>query len=460
MAGNAYKMKIFNRSFDNIELDDYHIDRFEVTNRQFKEFVDAGGYEKEEYWDTEFEHGLDVLSWDDVKRDFRDQSDEPGPATWRDGTYPEGEADFPVRGVSWYEARAYARFVGKELPTALHWKRASGADWHRGMLIAGQSHIGGDAGGPVAVGSRSGVGPFGTYDMAGNVAEWCLNSGKKPAAEGEQPQRLIMGASWNEVAYRFEQADTRPPLDRSETSGFRCAKYSASTVPHDVLAPIIPAAERDLLSETPVNDEMYALCQGIYTRYLSDKPLLEATVTLCNETEKYRHEKVQINAAYQRQRLTIHLLFPKQNQQRLQPVVFFPGIGHFKLDYPFPEQPLPKSTSGGDYRTLNEQSGLPTVWDELLFLADNGRPVAFPVYEGSFDREFVGEHKSPSFSRFCAGHRLPRNTTRNGCRASWLPGDQLGGHKRSPLSSDGKASQSRDPVPRWNSFEENVFTTP
>jgi hypothetical protein len=49
----------------------------------------------------------------------------PGPSTWLFGTYPEGEADYPVGGVSWYEAVAYAHFVGKALPTTWHWDAAA-----------------------------------------------------------------------------------------------------------------------------------------------------------------------------------------------------------------------------------------------------------------------------------------------------------------------------------------------
>ena len=49
----------------------------------------------------------------------------PGPATWEMGTFPEGQGDYPVSGVSWYEAAAYAEFVGKRLPTVFHWRRRS-----------------------------------------------------------------------------------------------------------------------------------------------------------------------------------------------------------------------------------------------------------------------------------------------------------------------------------------------
>ena len=59
---------------------------------------------------------------------FRDATGRTGPSTWELGSYPDGQADFPVAGISWFEASAYARFAGKSLPTLYHWFRASGTD--------------------------------------------------------------------------------------------------------------------------------------------------------------------------------------------------------------------------------------------------------------------------------------------------------------------------------------------
>ena len=57
---------------------------------------------------------------------FRDKTGRPGPSTWELSTYAEGQADYPVTGVNWYEAAAYAEFVGKSLPTVYHWDEAAG----------------------------------------------------------------------------------------------------------------------------------------------------------------------------------------------------------------------------------------------------------------------------------------------------------------------------------------------
>ena len=169
-----------------VTLDDYWIDRFEVTNRQFKTFVDAGGYRTRSYWTEPFVSGTRTLSWDEAMALFRDTTGQPGPATWELGTYPEGHADYPVGGVSWYEAAAYAAFVGKSLPTAFHWYNAAGFGNFSDILTL--SNFGGK--GPAPVGQHLGLGPLGTYDMAGNVKEWCSTaSGDQAFHPGRRLER-------------------------------------------------------------------------------------------------------------------------------------------------------------------------------------------------------------------------------------------------------------------------------
>lgn len=104
---------------------DFLIDRHEVTNEAFKKFVDAGGYRKPEFWKQTLILDGREIAWDQAIDRFRDSTGRPGPSTWEAGTYPNGQARHPVGGISWYEAAAFAEFVGRSLPTALHWTLAS-----------------------------------------------------------------------------------------------------------------------------------------------------------------------------------------------------------------------------------------------------------------------------------------------------------------------------------------------
>jgi formylglycine-generating enzyme required for sulfatase activity len=152
-----------------VKLDDFLMDKFEVTNREYKKFVDAGGYREAKYWKFPFLEDQRPLSFDEAMLRFRDKTDRSAPSTWELGTYAPGQDNYPVSGLSWYEAAAYAQFTGKSLPTVFHWFRA--ANLGRFSDILQVSNFSGK--GPVPVGTYSGLGPFGTYDMAGNVKELC-----------------------------------------------------------------------------------------------------------------------------------------------------------------------------------------------------------------------------------------------------------------------------------------------
>ncbi len=96
---------------------DFFIDEYEVANKQYKEFIDNGGYRKKELWKNKFIKDGKELTWEETMPEFVDSTGRPGPATWEAGTYPTGQEDYPVSGISWFEAAAYAEFVGKSLPT-------------------------------------------------------------------------------------------------------------------------------------------------------------------------------------------------------------------------------------------------------------------------------------------------------------------------------------------------------
>jgi hypothetical protein len=108
-----------------VKLPDYWIDQHEVTNRDFKRFVDDGGYRRPEFWQEPFVKDGRPVSHEAAMSLFVDTTGKPGPAAWEQGAYPNGQDEYPVAGVSWYEAAAYARWAGKSLPTIFHWSRAA-----------------------------------------------------------------------------------------------------------------------------------------------------------------------------------------------------------------------------------------------------------------------------------------------------------------------------------------------
>ena len=330
------------------EVDDFWIDRFETTNRQFKAFVDQGGYGQRRYWREPFIDGGRSVPWEGAIERFRDATGRPGPATWKSGAYPDGEADLPVGGVSWYEAAAYAAFAGKSLPTMYHWFQAAGLGRFADILTA--SNFSGK--GPAPVGRYNGLGPFGTFDMAGNVKEWCWNE--------TNDQRFLLGGAWNEPRYLFADYDARRPFERAPGYGFRLAKY-IRPLPAAVIAPVrIETLGFDAKVHEPVGDDIFA----VYRRqYAYDRSPLNAIVEATEESEIWLKYTVAFAAAYGGEHLRAYLFLPKNGSPPYQTVIFFPAADAFIL-----RSSRDMSLAFGD------------------FIIRSGRAFLSPVYKGTYER--------------------------------------------------------------------------
>jgi gamma-glutamyl hercynylcysteine S-oxide synthase len=194
-----------------VPLKAFFIDRTEVTNAEYKKFIDATSYQ--------------------------------APPHWKDKNFPEGQANFPVVQVNWQDASAYAQWAGKRLPTEAEWEAAArglearkypwGNQWSQSFANIGA----GEKGSLSEVGKfPEGQSPCGALDMIGNAWEWTAdtlslypgNSGKAPEEAGNTAYRVIRGGAFNgtknnDASYRgYIEANTnRKELDKT---GFRCVK--------------------------------------------------------------------------------------------------------------------------------------------------------------------------------------------------------------------------------------------
>jgi formylglycine-generating enzyme required for sulfatase activity/dienelactone hydrolase len=331
-----------------VQLAEYLIDKYEVTNKQYKEFIAAGGYQKREYWRHSFVKEGRVLTWEEAMSEFRDTTGRPGPSTWEFGEYPEGQDDHPVGGLSWYEAAAYAEFRGKSLPTLYHWARAA-ALWGLGDTLGEVplSNFGGS--GPARVGTYQGIGPFGTYDLAGNVREWCWNE--------SAGNRCIMGGAWNEPSYVFHLGGAQPPFDRSSFNGFRCVLY-LDAIPEETTHPL-PLPSRDYSKEKPASDDIFKVYESLFAY---DRAELGDVIESEEEATYWIKQKVRFNAANVKERIVAYLYLPKNAAPPYQTVIYFPWIAAF-----------------------NQRSS-PDVPPRTDFIIRSGRAVLFPIYKGTYER--------------------------------------------------------------------------
>ena len=333
------------------DLDDYLIDRYEVTNEEFKQFIDRGGYEKREYWTLPFENDGKTISWEQALAEFKDRTGRPGPATWEMSDYPEGRGDHPVGGISWYEAAAYAQFVGKSLPTIYHWDRA--ADTPQSSYIIPLSNFSNLDSEPV--GGSQGVSSYGVHDMAGNVREWCWNQ------RGEW--RFLVGGAWNDQVYSFNYAYAQPPMDRSPGNGFRCIR-SLGTDNREALKAKIDDPYIDFMSKGPVSDEVYNIYLNMYSYDKND--LHSRTESVDGSEKDWIKEKISFDAAYGGERVSAYLFLPRSGKPPYQTVVYFPGSS--AINRPSSEK--------------NEFFGI----GNFDFIMKSGRALLFPIYKSIYER--------------------------------------------------------------------------
>ena len=191
-----------------VYVTEFLISKYEVTNQEFAEFVAAGGYQKDLYWERLIQDWPSLVAqvpdygdvfgnhgWDSVRRyihtEFIDTDHRPGPRLWEDDTppYDYGRDAHPVIGISLYEADAYCKWrtqqTGKlhRLPTEAEWEKA--ARGFEGYFFAygneyDPTKANTELGDPRRVGSYP-PNSYGVYDMTGNVWEWVADQYREDA---------------------------------------------------------------------------------------------------------------------------------------------------------------------------------------------------------------------------------------------------------------------------------------
>ncbi len=235
MGSNAPEAENDEQPVHTVYLDAFFMDEYEVTNLEYKQFVLANPLWRKDRIDSNI-HDEDYLKH------------------WSGNDYPGGKANHPVVYVSWYAAAAYAKWVGKRLPTEAEWEKAargglSGKVYPWGNVIdTGKANYGRNIGDTTAVGRYPPNG-YGLYDMAGNVWEWCLDeynhdfyfsSPRRNPLSGAhsvewimdnfiifKTERVLRGGSWYGNPEFLRVADrlrvTTPTYTNSDV-GFRCVR--------------------------------------------------------------------------------------------------------------------------------------------------------------------------------------------------------------------------------------------
>jgi len=338
------------------DLPPYLIDRYEVTNRDFRDFLEAGGYQDRAYWQLPMKRGAEEVPWPDAIALFVDATGFPGPSTWEAGDYPDGADDLPVQGLSWFEANAYAVFREKELPTVFHWHRAAQVQSSSFSIPA--SNFGGER--TSRIGEYHGLTGWGTYDMAGNVREWVTNA--------SQSDRFILGGAWNDYPYLFSVPYAVDPWDRDPKNGLRLAK-SLGLPDTSVARQPLDLPYRDYETELPVSEEMF---EAFRSSYSYDPLPLNAEVLSTDTTEDWVVKRIAFDAAYDEERVLADLYIPNMGRAPFQAIIYMPGSG---------------SLRGGSLDATRSDF-------RIDFIVKTGRAVLMPALKGTLDRRIAGLQSS------------------------------------------------------------------
>ncbi|CAG1065382.1 gamma-glutamyl hercynylcysteine S-oxide synthase [uncultured bacterium] len=193
-------------------LEDFFLDKYEVTNTRYKSFVDATG--------------------------------RPAPTHWAGGKIPQGKENHPVVYVTWQDADAFCKWEGKRLPTEIEWEKA--ARGPEGSTFPWGDKFDKNKGNTPQYGNEdtmpvgsfeNGKSYYGIYDMAGNAFEWTGNwfkpypGNSHPDENYGEKYKVLKGGSWYDCTY-YKCGISAPafnriffhPMTKNNNFGFRCAK--------------------------------------------------------------------------------------------------------------------------------------------------------------------------------------------------------------------------------------------
>jgi len=360
-----------------IDIEPYSMSKFEVTNKSYKEFIDAGGYTNSEYWDFPYALNGEQLTYNETIKSFTDKFDQLGPANWSYGNYPEGQQNYPVTGISWFEARAYAKYKNLSLPNLYQWANAA-------MLSYSSSFVPNSNFSKnqlVEVGSLDSQNQYSIYDMAGNAREWIINS-----TDETNSHKAILGGGYEDDPYYFNDYYGQNILDRSLSNGLRLVKNLEGNTKIESLAEnVVSIATRDFMNEEYVSDEVFEIFKEQYD--YTEKPLNAKVIPQEIKSGSFKIDRFEISSPYEENGILPGYVFYDSSQKKpLKPIILFPGSEAIHL--------------------TNVEFTLKSRLKRYNYLLSEGYAVFLPMFLSTYER--VDELKSdyPDETEFYKDHMI------------------------------------------------------
>ena len=339
---------------DNL-IPSFGVSKTEVTNLQYKQFIEDGGYDKPQYWDFPLYFEGKEFTYDKIIKLFTDKFGKFGPANWIYGEFPDGEENFPVQGISWFEARAYAKYKGLSLPNIFQWLDAANLSGFKFKLpnLSGSNFNSNKPRDVNEFDNEIGLLP----NIAGNVREWTNSS------HGNN-RKIILGGSYAEDEYTFNSFYSISPFDRSIQNGIRLVKNlgEINQLNDNFVAKHF---DRDFNEEQDVSGEVF----GVYKSQFDypNKPLEVIEKIIESPNNKYKIEKFEMPTPYKsEEKLFGYIISSKTFKNKTKPIIEFPSAWAIFSD---------------GLKISND------IIKEKKYLLDEGYSIIMPVYYNTWERE-------------------------------------------------------------------------
>ena len=339
----------------NNKIPAFGVSKTEVSNQQFKTFINSGGYQNPMYWDFPTKINGRQYSFEEGMSLFTDKYGKPGPNNWSYGEYPDGEGEFPVNGISWFEARAYAKYKSLDLPNVYQWLDAA-------LLSGFTSKL------PELKNSNYNSTKLKNVNfqsenlnllpnIAGNIREWVINP------HGNN-RRAILGGAFNTNEYTFNSFYSLNPLDRSIQNGLRLVKnFGVETEEQNNYN--ISHIKRNFDDETDVSDEVFEVYKSQFD--YPNTPLNVKISEVKSPNPNYSIEKFEMAPPYSSdEKLYGFILSSKEFKNMSVPIIEFPSARAIFSDKIIIDENLLK---------------------DRKYMLDEGYSLIIPVYYNNYDRE-------------------------------------------------------------------------
>ena len=359
---------------ENIMISPYKISKYEVSNSEFKEFIDSGGYQDSSYWDFPIEVSGINYNFSNTINKFVGKFGKPGPANWTYSRFPSGHEDYPVTGISWFEARAYANYKDLALPTIYQWSNS--ANLGRSNIFVPKSNFS----------KNQFVNTFndksnnlrGLHNIAGNVREWVINSGSK-----DNSLKVILGGCFKDPDYAFNDFYSQNIFDRSIGNGLRLVE----NLDHDMdfkdqSNKDVYIEIRDFLKTSKISNDVFDVYLSQFLDY--NKSIVD-TIFNVNSSGTFQVDRYEISGISDSENiLPGYIFYDSSISPPFKPIIYFPGSNAIHL--PNTDMMISQQLKSFDY------------------LMSEGYAIVFPIYTSTYEKEDDLKSDYPSRTKIYKDH--------------------------------------------------------